>query len=173
MQRVVIADYDPDWPLVFEILRERIAGALGPMAIAIEHVGSTSVPDMPAKPIIDMDVIVKPESLEKAIAALEALGYRHEGNLGIDGREAFRWCADFPEHHLYVCPEGSPAFRRHILLRDYLRVNPDAANAYAKHKRTQAALHPDNRSAYQDAKASFIESLVAKAEEMARSNGDA
>lgn len=171
MQTVVVVDYDPAWPRLFEGLRDRIAAALGPMAIAIEHVGSTSVPNMPAKPIIDMDVVVKPEDVSSALSAIEALGYRHEGDLGINGREAFRWCSDFPDHHLYLCPEGSSALRRHILFRDYLRANPDAACEYAKHKRQLAALHQANRSKYQDAKAGFIDCFVQKAEEIARLNG--
>jgi GrpB-like predicted nucleotidyltransferase (UPF0157 family) len=173
VQTVVIVDYDPAWPKVFESLSERIRAALGPTVIAIEHVGSTSIPDMPAKPIIDMDVVVKPEDVQHAIAAIEALGYRHEGNLGVDGREAFRWCADFPEHHLYLCPENSHALRRHVLFRDYLRQNPDAAREYGKHKREMAALHHSDRSKYQDAKAGFIETLFQRAEEAARRNGNA
>jgi GrpB-like predicted nucleotidyltransferase (UPF0157 family) len=63
VQTVVVVDYDPAWPRLFESLRDRIAAALGPMVIAIEHVGSTSVPNLPAKPIIDMDVVVKPEDV--------------------------------------------------------------------------------------------------------------
>jgi GrpB-like predicted nucleotidyltransferase (UPF0157 family) len=173
VQTVVIVDYDPAWPKVFESLSERIRAALGPTVIAIEHVGSTSIPDMPAKPIIDMDVVVKSEDVQHATAAIEALGYRHEGNLGVDGREAFRWCADFPEHHLYLCPENSRALRRHVLFRDYLRENRDAAREYGKHKREMAVLHHSDRSKYQDAKAGFIETLFQKAEEAARRNGNA
>lgn len=172
MQTVVIVDYDPAWPTMFESLRDRIAAALGPMAVAIEHVGSTSVPDLPAKPIIDIDVVVRADDVTSAIAALGALGYRHEGNLGVDGREAFRWCADFPDHHLYLCPEGSPALRRHILFRDYLRAHPDVARDYAEHKRELAALHHGDRSKYQDAKAGFIDSIFEKAEEIAHNNGN-
>lgn len=171
MQTVVVVDYDPAWPKLFERLRDRVAAALGPMVIAIEHVGSTSIPNMPAKPIIDMDVVVSPENVSAAMAAIEGLGYRHEGNLGIHGRDAFRWCADFPDHHLYLCPEGSPALRRHILFRDYLRTNPESACAYAARKRELAAIHHADRSKYQDAKAGFIDAIFAKAEELARLNG--
>lgn len=171
MQTVVVVDYDPAWPKLFESLRDRIAATLGPIAIAIEHVGSTSIPNMPAKPIIDMDVVVSPDRISAAMAAIQALGYRHEGNLGINGRDAFRWCADFPDHHLYLCPEGSPALRRHLLFRDYLRANPESARAYAAHKRELAAIHHADRSKYQDAKAGFIDSIFAKAEELARGNG--
>jgi GrpB-like predicted nucleotidyltransferase (UPF0157 family) len=117
MQRVNLADSDPEWPKIFESLRERILATLGPLALTVEHVGSTSVPKMCAKPIIDLDLVVRAEDDSAAIAALEALGYKHEGNLGVDGREAFRGTSKFPEHHLYVCPEDSPALKRHIVFR--------------------------------------------------------
>jgi GrpB-like predicted nucleotidyltransferase (UPF0157 family) len=160
MQTVVMADYDPSWPEVFEKLRERIAAALGPLVLAIEHVGSTSVPNMCAKPIIDLDVIVRREDVAAAIAAVEALGYRHEGDLGVGGREALRWTAEFPEHHLYVCPEGSPAFERHVLVRDYLRTHPEKAREYAELKKRLAQQFHDDRSKYQAAKADFVDSLI-------------
>lgn len=160
MQTVVVADYDPSWPEVFEKLRERIAAALGPLVLAIEHVGSTSVPNMCAKPIIDLDVIVRREDVAAAIAAVEALGYRHEGDLGVEGREAFRWTAEFPEHHLYMCPEGSPAFERHVLFRDYLRTHPEKAREYAELKKRLAQQFHDDRSRYQAAKADFVDSLI-------------
>jgi GrpB-like predicted nucleotidyltransferase (UPF0157 family) len=163
MQIVVVADYDSAWPALFQKLREQIAAALGPLAIAIEHVGSTSVPGMCAKPIVDLDVLVRPEDVPAAIAAVEALGYRHEGNLGIEGREAFRWTAKFPEHHLYVCPEGSPAFERHVLVRDYLRTHPGEAREYAELKKRLAKQHHDNRTKYQEAKAAYVDSLLKQA----------
>lgn len=163
MQSVKMVDYDPEWPEQFESLRRRIAAALGPLALAIEHVGSTSVPNMCAKPIIDLDVVVRPEDVPAAISAVEALGYRHEGNLGIAGREAFRWVADFPEHHLYVCPKGSPALERHLLIRDYLRKHPEIAREYAALKKDLAQKYRDNRTKYQAAKAEFVDSLLEKA----------
>lgn len=163
MQTVVVCDYDPEWPRIFEKLRERIGTALGPLVLRIEHIGSTSVPNACAKPIIDLDVVVRPEEVDAAIAAVEALGYRHEGDLGIEGREAFRWTAEFPEHHLYVCPEGSAAFRRHVLLRDYLRAHPEKANEYGKLKKRLAEQYHDDRSKYQDAKCGFVDSLLVEA----------
>lgn len=161
---VHIADYDPQWPQLFEELRQRVLCAMGAIVIAVEHVGSTSVPNLAAKPIIDLDVLVRSEDVPAAIAALEQLGYRHEGNLGVAGREAFRWTARGPEHHLYVCPEGSHAFRRHIALRDYLRTHPDDAREYEQLKRRLANQHRDDRTRYQDSKCAFVESLTKKAE---------
>jgi GrpB-like predicted nucleotidyltransferase (UPF0157 family) len=163
MQTVDLCDYDPQWPALFESLRSRIVSALGPLVIAVEHIGSTSVPNICAKPIIDLDVVVRPEDVPAAISAVEALGYRHEGDLGIDGREAFRWTAEFPEHHLYLCPQGSPAFERHVLFRDYLRAHPEKAQQYAELKKRLAEQYHDDRSKYQEAKSAFIDDLIERA----------
>jgi GrpB-like predicted nucleotidyltransferase (UPF0157 family) len=172
MQSVIMAEYDSEWPARFEALRDRIATALGPLALAIEHVGSTSVPGMCAKPIVDLDVVVRPEDIAAAIAAVEALGYRHEGNLGVEGREAFRWVAEFPEHHLYVCPRGSPALERHLLIRDYLRRHPDEARQYAQLKKQLAQKYHGNRTKYQAAKAEFVDGLLEKArQDLGNRNG--
>lgn len=172
MQSVTMDGYDPRWPEQFKELRDRIAAAMGPLVLAIEHVGSTSVPNMCAKPIIDLDVIVRPEDVPAAISAVEALGYRHEGNLGVNGREAFRWVAEFPEHHLYLCPQGSPALERHLLVRDYLRRHPEAAREYAEVKRQLAQKYHDNRTKYQAAKAEFVDALMEKArQELGKSDG--
>lgn len=156
---VWIADYDPRWPDFFAELRDRVSCVLGEMVIAVEHVGSTSVPSLPAKPIIDLDVVVRPEDVSKATRILELHGYRHEGNLGVEGREAFRWTAKGPEHHLYICPEGSPAFSRHIVLRNYLRKHPEAAREYAELKRKLAQQYHNDRTKYQEAKQDFVEQL--------------
>jgi GrpB-like predicted nucleotidyltransferase (UPF0157 family) len=86
---VIVVDYDPNWPRIFETLRQRIAEALGDAAAAIEHVGSTAVPGLAAKPIIDTDVLLASETLlPVAIERLASLGYVHQGNLGIQEREA-------------------------------------------------------------------------------------
>lgn len=156
---VWISDYDPRWPDFFAELRGRVSRVLGAMVIAIEHVGSTSVPNLPAKPIIDLDVVVRPEDVSEATRILEQHGYRHEGNLGVEGREAFRWTAKGPEHHLYICPEGSPAFSRHIVLRNYLRKHPDVAREYAELKRKLAQQYHNDRTKYQEAKHDFVEQL--------------
>jgi len=118
---VIVLDYDSNWPALFQCLRKRIADALGDMAAAIEHVGSTAVPGRVAKPIIDIDVLLTSEPmLPTAIERLATLGYVHRGNLGIPEREAFFAPANDPPHHLYVCPPCSVEFRRHTAFRDYL-----------------------------------------------------
>src|ERR1700758_3707621 len=87
---LVIKEYDPQWPVLFEELRVKFSDLLGNMVSAIEHVGSTSVPGLAAKPIIDLDVLLASASyLPETIRRLATLGYKHEGDLGIAGREAF------------------------------------------------------------------------------------
>jgi GrpB-like predicted nucleotidyltransferase (UPF0157 family) len=159
---VIIEDYNPRWHAQSEIVRSRLQRVLGPLAAAIEHVGSTAVPGLPAKPIIDMDILLKPDTeLTAAITRLASLGYQHQGDLGIAGRQAFRPPAeDFP-HHLYACPCNSAEFRRHITFRDHLRTNPKDADAYARLKRELAAKFATDREGYCRAKTSFVEQILA------------
>jgi GrpB-like predicted nucleotidyltransferase (UPF0157 family) len=162
--RIIIEHYDPLWPQRFETLRSRIAGTLGDMATAIEHIGSTAVPGLAAKPIIDIDVLLQSSTdLPLVISRLASLGYEHRGNLGIPGREAFRTPPnDFP-HHLYVCPPDSPEYRRHIAVRDHLRTHPEDASAYAVLKRNLARTLGDRREAYNEAKSEFVANIVRRA----------
>ena len=107
-RRIEVIDYDPKWPHIFEQLRARIWPAVSDIATSIEHVGSTSVPGLAAKPIIDMDIVVpSPDDVSLVIERLKPLGYMHRGNLGIHGREAFGQPEDLPTHHLYLCYQGS------------------------------------------------------------------
>ncbi len=161
---IVVVDYDPEWPALFAALKDRAASALGTLAVRIEHVGSTAVPGLAAKPIIDVDALLRSgNDLPAAIAALEGIGYHHEGDLGIPGREAFRWPAGEPRHHLYVCMPGSEEFRRHVAFRDCLRSHPDLRLAYAELKRRLAVRHREDRDAYTEAKTAFIQGVLRQA----------
>jgi GrpB-like predicted nucleotidyltransferase (UPF0157 family) len=161
---VIVLDYDSNWPALFQPLRRRIADALGDMAAAIEHVGSTAVPDLPAKPIIDIDVLLKSEPmLPTAVERLATLGYVHRGNLGIPEREAFFAPVNDPPHHLYVCPPCSAEFRRHIAFRDYLRAHPKDAKIYGDMKIALAERFREDRSAYNTAKTEFVSELTSRA----------
>ncbi len=161
---VIILDYDPNWPGIFQSLRQRIADALGDIAAAIEHVGSTSVPDLAAKPIIDIDVLLASEGmLPAAIDRLANLGYVHRGNLGIPEREAFHTPPNDPPHHLYVCPPGSAEFRRHVAFRDYLRAHPKEAKVYGELKIALAKRFREDRPAYNLAKTEFVLELTNRA----------
>ena len=145
----VVTEYDPRWPGAFERLRDRLDAALLGVPHVTEHVGSTAVLGLAAKPIIDVDVVVADEAaVGPVMRALAAVGWQHEGDLGIKGREAFLPPADAPYHHLYVVVAGSRPHRDHIDLRDYLRKHPGQAARYAALKRQLAVLLKTDRAAY-------------------------
>jgi GrpB-like predicted nucleotidyltransferase (UPF0157 family) len=174
-QRIVeIVDYDPEWPQLFLELKSIIAAKLGDLALAIEHIGSTSVLGLAAKPIIDLDVVIASNKvLSEVVYLLENLGYKHEGNKGILGREAFaREASDvprngtgkiWPKHHLYVCPQNSTALARHLTFRDYLRNNPDQVLAYGELKRKLAQRFRYDIDSYCEAKTQFVEDILKQA----------
>ena len=160
---VVIVGYDPAWPGRYEVLRARLAEALGELAAAIEHLGSTAVPGLAAKPVIDLDVVLRSSAdLPAAIERLAGLGYVHEGDLGIPGREAFATPPGYGrhDHHLYVCAPDWPGHGDQIAFRDYLRGHDEAAQAYAALKRSLAARFRDDRRAYTDGKAAFVRQVL-------------
>jgi GrpB-like predicted nucleotidyltransferase (UPF0157 family) len=159
---IVIVDYDPRWPAMFAQLRDRVAAALGPLAVRIEHVGSTAVPGLAAKPIIDLDVVIASrDHLPAVIRRLQPLDYHHEGDLGVPGREAFTTPPHTDPHHLYVCAADSAALARHLAFRDLLRAHPETARAYGKLKRSLAMRFGPDRAAYTDAKTAFTEAVLA------------
>lgn len=160
---IEVVPYDPTWPNIFEQLRARIWPQVSDIAIAIEHVGSTSVPGLAAKPIIDLDVIVaSTDDVPMVIERLQALGYVHRGDLGIPGREAFYAPEGLPAHHLYLCYQGSLGLRNHLALRDYLRSHPEAVRAYAELKQRLAAEHAHDIAAYTAGKTDLILRILAE-----------
>ena len=161
---IVITEYDPRWTQEFQTIRSRIAESLGPLASAIEHVGSTAVPGLAAKPIIDLDVLLRSDAyLVQAINILSSLGYRHQGDLGVSGREAFRSPPDDFPHHLYVCSPTSQEYQRHLVFRDYLRAHPGDVTAFANLKRALAVKFSADREAYTRAKSEFVEEILLRA----------
>ena len=164
-RRVVVLPYDRAWKTDFETIKKEIEAALGDLAVGIEHVGGTSVEGMSAKPCIDLDVVIRDGSvLDSVIGKLAEIGYIHEGDLGIPGREAFRY-SDKPhlqKHHLYVCPQDSAELHRHITFRDFLRRDPEAAQKYSRVKETAAQLFPNDIDGYMAYKSPCIEELYKK-----------
>jgi GrpB-like predicted nucleotidyltransferase (UPF0157 family) len=161
---VIIVDYDPHWPDFFEELRAPVVAALGDLVVGVEHVGSTAVPGLAAKPIIDMDVVVPSVSdIPEAIRRLAILGYVHRGDLGIAGREAFTSPSGKPRHHLYVCALGSEELRRHRSFRDHLLTHPEDARAYTALKKAAALRFAEDRAAYNEAKTRFVEAVLQRA----------
>jgi GrpB-like predicted nucleotidyltransferase (UPF0157 family) len=161
---IVIVEYDPLWMTTFEDLRQNIWPAVSDLAMSIEHVGSTSVPGLAAKPIIDMTVVVRSGGdVPTAVNRLAGLGYVHQGNLGIDGREAFRSPAAAPRHHLYLCATGSLALRNHLAVRGYLRAHPEIARQYGDLKKTLASQYPEDIDAYTEGKTAVILKILGEA----------
>ena len=159
---VVISDYDPAWATHFLDFRAGLWPYVHDLATAFEHVGSTSVPGLAAKPIIDIDIVVPDEATaQRVISRLAPLGYRHRGFMGVPHRHAFFQPKDTPAHHLYVCIEGCLALRNHLSLRDHLRAHPAAAAEYAALKRSLAQRHPHDIDAYVEGKTPFILGVLA------------
>ena len=161
-RRVVVLPYDIAWQAAFEQIKKEIEAAIGERIIGVEHVGSTSVVGMSAKPCIDLDVIIKDRSvLPQVIEGLGEIGYIHEGDLGIRDREAFDYSgkAHLLTHHLYVCPQSSEELHRHMTFRNFLRENPKAAERYSRIKEKAAELFPYDIDGYMRYKAPCIEEL--------------
>lgn len=167
MPEILVVDYDPAWPQLFEQLRARVWSIVSDHAITIEHVGSTAVAGLAAKPVIDMTIVVPDaQALAVIIERLEQLGYTHRGDLGVPGREAFappEGAEGAPAHHLYACVEGNTALRNHLAVRDHLRRHPQAARAYGQLKRQLAARFPHDIAAYIEGKTPFVQKILAEA----------
>jgi GrpB-like predicted nucleotidyltransferase (UPF0157 family) len=172
-QPVEVVDYDQRWPLAFAEERDRIAAAIGDSTLAIEHVGGTAVPGLPAKPVIDLMVGV--EDIERAgpaVAGLINLGYEYVPELEsqLPYRRYFRRGA--PEsHHVHMVPVASNYWLEHLLFRDYLRSHPQAAEEYGKLKRGLANRFRLDRDAYRAGKVPFIDTVVAAARREAGGQG--
>jgi GrpB-like predicted nucleotidyltransferase (UPF0157 family) len=165
LEPVEIAEYDPAWPAQYERESDLIARALGDLVVAIEHVGSTAVPGLGAKPIIDIMVGVRTLAEgERCIRPLERLGYEYRGEAGIPGRLYFRKLTDgLRTHHIHMVEIGSDFWQRHLLFRDYLREHRQEAQDYYELKVRLAERFGTDRLGYNEAKSAFIESALAEA----------
>lgn len=164
MPRIIqVLDYDPHWPDRFHHLRDAIWPAVHRVAIGIEHVGSTSVPGMAAKPVIDIDIVVAArDQIPSAVSCLAPLGYHHRGNLGIEDREAFHSPLNSIPHNLYVCLNGCIALRNHLTLRDHLRTHPEDIQAYSTLKKSLAHRFPEDIDQYVHGKSELILSILSR-----------
>lgn len=163
-KKVIVSPYDKAWKSAFEAIKREIESAIGDLILGIEHVGSTSVEGMSAKPCIDIDVIIKDYSVfNTVVGKLESIGYSHEGDLGIKDREAFKYTnkPHLMKHHLYVCPQYSEELHRHITFRDFLRDNTEAVKKYSLIKENAAKLFPNDIDKYIEYKSPCIEELYA------------
>ena len=172
---MIIVNYDSKWPEIFLKIKAELQKAIT-VTSDIQHVGSTSIPGMKAKPIIDIDVGLDNWSDFEAVKrALAEIGYNHEGDRGITGREAFcrngkvfNEILDTIDHHLYVCSVDNEEYKRHILFRDYLRNHTEARDRYNQIKEEiLAKVGADNRAGYVQMKeeeyGEFFEDVISKA----------
>jgi len=165
---IIVTDYNPAWPAMFEQERAKLDTALGSVVVTIEHVGSTAVPGLAAKPIIDLLVGVRSleEAQSRCIEVLQPLGYTYmpEYQSWLPDELFFRKGVPGPwTHHVHVMQPSNPGWERRLLFRDYLRAHPDAADAYMNLKRRLAATFKDDIVAYRNGKDAFVQQALAKA----------
>lgn len=162
--RFNVVSYDPAWPEMFESIRAELEEALQAVPVhAIEHVGSTAVPGLAAKPVIDVDVVVDREQLEPALRALEAIGYQHRGDLGVPDRHSMAAPDDAPRRHVYVVVEGSLALRNHLGVRDVLRTSPAVRAQYGQLKRELSQRDFTTPDEYVAAKSEVLQKILEEA----------
>jgi GrpB-like predicted nucleotidyltransferase (UPF0157 family) len=163
----LVVPYDATWPERFAAEAERLRDALRPLPIEIEHIGSTAVPGLAAKPTIDIAVGVQrlADVDDAAVAAMERHGYVHRGEAGVPGRHYFRKGSAYPrEFHVSIVEWRGPLWKDYLLLRDYLRDRPDEAAAYVAAKRAaEQRINRPDPIAYWEQKREFVEALLERA----------
>ncbi len=173
MREIIIEDYNPKWAEEFKKLKTVYLSKLNGTNVDIQHVGSTSVRGLSAKPILDIDIIVNTKKeVNDIIKKLKELGYIHVGDLGIKGREAFKRLSDkvpyekgidkWISHHLYVCIKGCVSLENHLRFRDYLRNNKNAVIEYGNLKKELSIIYKYDIDSYVEAKTGFITSVLSK-----------
>ena len=166
MNKIVVEKYNPNWKIEFEKAKIFYMNLLSKIKIKVEHVGSTSVEGLWAKPILDIDIIVNSTKESKmVIELLESVDYVHLGDLGLEGREAFKYEKNnqyikWMDHHLYVCIEDCDNLRNHLLIRNHLRNNKESAVAYSKLKRELAEKFPNDIDSYIDGKTELLTEIL-------------
>jgi len=167
MKKISVEKYNPVWKIQFEKAKTFYEKVLKDIEVEIVHVGSTSIEGLWAKPILDIDIIVNNViDCERTIEFLKSVGYKHIGNLGIEGREAFKYSEDnshiqWMEHNLYVCVRGNENLRNHLLLKNHLLQNKTAIEQYSILKRNLAKKYPHNIDSYVEGKTELIKGFLA------------
>lgn len=162
---VDVVPYSPSWPAQFELVAADLRQALSALSSArVEHVGSTSVPGLAAKPILDIDVVVDGEEMLEAVAAMGAVGYVHRGDLGVADREAFYAPDERPRRNVYVCRAGTLNVRNHLAVRDVLRGRADLRDEYAAVKLGLAAQPEMDINTYIARKSAVLQKVLAESD---------
>lgn len=163
---IVVEPYNPKWKEEFLKIKAMLMPYIGDLIIDIVHVGSTSIEGLAAKPIIDFNIIIDSYDIFPLLEKeLKKLGYEHDGDGGIKGRERFRrtFKNEFMAYHMYVCPKDSTEHLRQIAFRDYLRENKKSATEYANLKMHLAEQYPHDIDNYVKGKSDFVEDILLKA----------
>jgi GrpB-like predicted nucleotidyltransferase (UPF0157 family) len=158
-------DYSPAWPAAFAAEAERLGSLLGDTLVAIHHIGSTSIPGLAAKPIIDLLPLVRAiVEIEALTPKLEAAGYKAWGEYGLPGRRYFtKDCGAYRTHNIHIYAATDPEVDRHLAFPAYLRAHPDLCREYEAQKREAYALHPADINAYNDVKNDWIKAIEVEA----------
>jgi len=158
VRKTEVVPYDPDWPNLFKIEADRIAAVLGQEVVAIHHIGSTAIPNISAKPIIDM--LVEVQDIEKTDdfnGEMTEQGYRPQGAFGIPGRRFFIKGGDATRtHHIHIFQTGHPRIEQHLNFRDYMIAHPEEARAYGRLKKELAQRFSEDIEGYMAGKDEFI-----------------
>lgn len=162
---VIVTKYNENWNRMFEDEARKIKAIFGDELIDIHHIGSTSVPGLPAKPIIDLMPVVKDITrIDSFNEQMKELGYECMGEFGMKGRRYFRKGGNHRTHHVHAFQvDNTEDIHRHLAVRDFLRTHPEAASQYGSLKERLARQYPDDIEAYMDGKDSFVKNLEKKA----------
>ncbi|MDP9455807.1 MAG: GrpB family protein [Actinomycetota bacterium] len=168
VEPVYVVPYDPRWPGLFEIERARVEAVVGGLVEAMEHIGSTAVPGLDAKPVVDLMAGVRSlRDADRCIGPLEGIGYSYWSD---DPRAYRRYFVRFADaertartHNLHIVETTHGFWERHLLFRDYLRTHPETAREYARLKHELAVRFRHDREAYTEAKMGFIEAVLVRA----------
>ena len=169
--RIHMVPHDPNWWQEFQREAERVSAAAGGNVVAVHHLGSTAIPTVYAKPVIDLLLVVREvAALDERQPMMEALGYEARGEYGIPGRRFFRRDDERGDrtHQVHAFENGSPQIARHLAFRDYMIANPDVAQEYSDLKRGLAAMHSEDIEAYMDGKDEFIQEIDRRAAQEGR-----
>ena len=160
---VIVEDYNPIWKEEFKTIKNELVIVLFGKIISIEHIGSTSVEGLCAKPIIDIDIVID-NNFEEVKRLLENDGYTYEGDLGIAGREAFKYVnkPHLMKHHLYVCNKDNNELYRHITFRDFLRSHEKDRELYSTIKKEMSLKYPHDIDSYMEGKQPVILDIYKK-----------
>jgi GrpB-like predicted nucleotidyltransferase (UPF0157 family) len=162
---VKLENYNEMWKKIFEEESKLISSTINEFLIDIQHTGSTAIPGMAAKPIIDIAVAIDSLSnIEKIIQFLQEVGYHYRGEQGISGRHLFaKGDEENRTHYLHIMEKNHPEWKNHILFRDYLKSNPKVAKEYERIKRELAKKYESDRGKYTEGKSKFIQKIIENA----------